>query len=70
MIQSVMTQSEAYEQGMRPLMKVTKFDSLDFEKGADFCDFVYSPKSEKIFLEVEDAEKKKRVFNLEKKPLK
>ncbi len=46
-VQSVLGQSDAYYKGLRPNMKVVKIDSLDFEKGSSFCDYLdYEPKNE------------------------
>ena len=39
-VQSVIENSKAYHAGVRPDMKVTKLDNLDFEGENNFCDYV------------------------------
>ena len=39
-VQSVNEGSTAYKKGLRPLMKVTKVDSLDFTSDNTYCDYV------------------------------
>lgn len=39
-VQSVIKESNAYAEGIRPMMKVAKIDSLDFLNGDSFCDYV------------------------------
>ncbi|OMP29966.1 aspartyl protease family protein [Mangrovimonas sp. DI 80] len=59
-ILSVIEESNAYKHGVRPNMKVLKIDSLDFENGNGFCDYVnYNPGNE-IFIQLLDSLGKKR----------
>ncbi|MCK0135584.1 aspartyl protease family protein [Arenibacter sp. S6351L] len=51
-VQSVMEKSDAYSKGIRPNMKVVKIDSLDFNNGSDFCDYVDHRLNNQIFLEL------------------
>ncbi|MCE4564554.1 aspartyl protease family protein [Maribellus sp. CM-23] len=69
-IQSVTENSPAHKKGIEPNMKVTKVDNLDFEKDHDFCDYMSYEPGDTVFLEVVDAEGKKREFRIEKAVLK
>ena len=51
-IQSVIEKTDAYSKGIRPNMKVVKIDSLDFNNGRDFCDYVDYKLNNQIFLEL------------------
>ena len=51
-IQSVIEQSDAYSQGIRPNMEVVKIDTLDFRNGSNFCDYVKHKLNNQIFLEL------------------
>ena len=53
-VQSVIEGSNAYQNGIRPNMKVMKVDNLDFENGDDFCDFVNHALGDKIFMQLTD----------------
>jgi hypothetical protein len=50
-IQSVIEGTPAYQQGIRPDMKVKKVDTLDFEQEHDFCDYVFHQVGDTIFLQ-------------------
>ena len=58
-IQSVIEESNAYENGIRPNMEVVKIDSLDFEKGSNFCDYVRYDLRNEIFMQLIDLQGKK-----------
>ena len=66
-VQSVTKGSSAYEKGLRPLLKVSKVDSLDFTGENNYCDYVnyinYNPDS--MLLTLEDG----RFFKLQKEVL-
>ncbi|MEZ4970380.1 MAG: aspartyl protease family protein [Flavobacteriaceae bacterium] len=54
-IQSVMEKSDAYYKGVRPNMRVVKIDSLDFERGNSFCDYVDHEPGDEILLGLVDS---------------
>ncbi|WP_297093444.1 aspartyl protease family protein [uncultured Draconibacterium sp.] len=58
-VQSVIEESNAYKSGIRPNMKVIKIDSLDFENGNDFCDYVEYDLKDEIYMQLIDSEGKK-----------
>jgi len=39
-VQSVIKESNAYAMGIRPMMRVAQIDSLDFNEGDSYCDYV------------------------------
>lgn len=55
-VQSVKENSAAYASGIRPNMQVLKLDNLDFENGANFCDYVNHVSADSVFLMVLNAE--------------
>ena len=63
---SVVEHSNAYNEGIRPNMKVLKVDGLDFERGNDFCDYVNSKSGDKIFLQLIDSKGDKVEFHIDK----
>lgn len=54
-IQSVIEESNAYKEGIRPNMKVLKVDTLDFENGNDFCDYVGYNLGNEIYIQLIDS---------------
>ena len=54
-VQSIVENSNAYREGVRPKMKVIKLDTLDFENGNDFCDYVSYKLGDTIFMELIDS---------------
>jgi hypothetical protein len=69
-VQSVLEKTAAHEQGIEPNMQVTKVDSLDFEKGNNFCDYAELETGGTVFLEVIDSEGNRRQFYIDKETLK
>jgi hypothetical protein len=55
-VQSVTEKSNAYKKGVRSNMKVLKIDSLDFENGSNFCDYVNHELRDNIFLQLIDSD--------------
>ena len=53
-VQSVIENSNAYNKGVRPNMKVLRIDGLNFERGNDFCDYVNHKLEDEIFLQLID----------------
>ena len=51
-VQSVMLESDAYRQGLRPKMKVLQLDTLDFTGKHTFCDYVAYTSGQEAFLRV------------------
>ena len=51
-IQSVIDDSEAYLKGIRPNMKVTRIDTLNFELENDFCDYVNHYSGDQVTIEL------------------
>lgn len=49
-VQSVIDDSPAFNNGLRPNMKVISLDSLDFERGSSFCDYIFFQAGETIKL--------------------
>ena len=68
-IQSVLKNSIAYKNGIRPNMKVAKVDTLDFENGSDFCDYVKLKPGNTVFLELVDSNGQKQQFQINKTTL-
>ncbi len=64
--QSVIENSTAYKKGVRPSMKIAKIDSLDFDNGNDFCDYVCHEPGDKIFLQSIDSTGQKLEYYFEK----
>ncbi len=62
---SVIENSNAYKEGVRHEMKVIRVDSLDFENGSDFCDYVDHEHGDTIFLQLIDSQGQIRDFNIE-----
>ena len=52
--------------GVRPGMKVTKLDHLNFEAGDDFCDYVDHLPGRNFFLEGIDEGGNKKEYRFEK----
>ena len=65
-VQSVVEPSNAVLAGIRPNMKVTKVDTLNFEEGADFCDYVFYEFGDRIFVEAVDSVGQKRQYNFDR----
>jgi len=65
-VQSVMEKSDAYSKGVRPNMKVVKIDSLDFENGNDFCDYIDIRLNNEIILELINSQGKTIKYQIEK----
>lgn len=65
-VQSVMEKSDAYSKGIRPNMKVVKIDSLDFNNGSDFCDYVDYRLNNQIFLELINSKEETIKYMIEK----
>lgn len=65
-VQSVIEQSNAYKKGVRPNMKVLEIDSLDFENGNNFCDYVNHELRDKIFLQLIDSHGQKFEYHIKK----
>lgn len=63
-IQSVLENSNAYLNGLRPHMKVLKIDTLDFKRGHNFCDCVnYISKADTMHIEIsEGADNSRRIL--------
>ena len=68
-VQSVLVNSNAYHEGVRPHMKVVKVDKLDFTRGNTFCDYANHELGETIFLELIDTTGNKREFRFERTTL-
>lgn len=67
-IQSVIDGSPAYNMGIRPFMKVLKFDSVDFSKNDDICDFLklMDNPPDTLSLEVIDSTGMVQLINIER----
>jgi hypothetical protein len=65
-IQSLVNHSTADSLGMRTHMQVVKFNGLDFEQGATFCDFFTAPKSDTLYLECRGANGQPYTYQLER----
>jgi len=65
-VQSVMEKSDAYSKGIRPNMRVVKIDSLDFNNGSDFCDYVDYRLNNQIFLELINSKEETIKYMIEK----
>ena len=65
-IQSVILNSIAYKKGIRPNMQVLRFDTLDFEKDNDFCDYVNTERGDKVFLQLIDSMGQKLEYHIKK----
>ena len=65
-VQSVIENSDAHNKGIRPNMKVLKLDTLDFEGGNDFCDYVNYESQDKIYLQLIDSLGQKRELQITK----
>jgi hypothetical protein len=63
---SVVENSNAYNEGIRPNMKVLKIDELDFESGNDFCDYVSHEPGDKMFLQLIDSTGHKIEYHIDK----
>jgi len=69
-IQSILENSNAYKNGLRPHMKVLKIDTLDFQKGHNFCDYVkYESKANSMQIEIKDGVEESRIIILNKELL-
>ncbi len=66
-VQSVIENSNAYNAGVRPNMKATKIDTLDFEKSHDFCDYIDHESMDTIFLQLIDLQGQRREYQIERK---
>ena len=57
-VSSVIVESEAYKQGIRPGMKVLKANALDFQNGHQFCDYMslLEQRPERLSLELLDEQ--------------
>lgn len=65
-VQSVIEESAAYKNGVRPNMKVAKIDSLDFEHKNDFCDYVGYNLGNEIYIQLIDPQGNKTDYYFEK----
>lgn len=65
-IQSVIENSDAYNKGIRPNMKVVSIDSLNFVKGSNFCDYVDHELKDEILLEIIDSKGQRIAYQIEK----
>ncbi len=65
-VQSVIEESNAYKIGIRSNMKVIKIDSLDFENGNDFCDYVEYDLKDEIFIQLTDSKGEKQDYYFKK----
>lgn len=65
-VQSVLENSNAYNQGIRPSMKAVKLDGLDFESRNDFCDYISHESGDTIFLQVIDSTGHKKDYYIER----
>jgi hypothetical protein len=65
-IQSVMEKSDAYYKGLRPNMKIFKIDSLDFERGSSFCDYVDHELKDEILLGLINLKGQRIEYQIEK----
>lgn len=65
-IQSVMEKSDAYYKGIRPNMKIFKIDSLDFERGSSFCDYVDHELKDEILLGLINSKGQRIEYQIEK----
>ena len=69
-MQSVIEYSKAYDAGVRPLMKVLKLNNMDFENGADYCDYIAYESSEELYLEVLNTHGEKQLLKFRKTQIK
>lgn len=65
-IQSVIENSNAYNQGIRPNMKVLKINNLDFTNGNDFCDYVSQEFGNETYLQILNSNNKKIDYTIKK----
>ena len=65
-VQSVMEKSDAYYKGIRPNMKIFKIDSLDFERGSSFCDYVDHELKDEILLGLINSKGQRIEYQIEK----
>ncbi|MCB0497048.1 MAG: aspartyl protease family protein [Cyclobacteriaceae bacterium] len=68
-IQSVIENSIAFKKGIKPNMKVTKVDGLDFENGSSFCDYFQNEFGPTIRIELIDFNGDRKEFIIEKTSL-
>ncbi|WP_372934748.1 aspartyl protease family protein [Mariniphaga sediminis] len=68
-IRSVIENSPAYKKGIRPNMQVVKINTLDFENGHDFCDYVNLEIEDTIFLEFIDLKGQRQEIHIDKATL-
>ena len=69
-VQSVVENSNAYNIGVRPLMKVLKLNNMDFENGANYCDYIAYESSEELYLEVLNTHGEKQLLKFRKTQIK
>ncbi len=71
-INSVTENSKAFEEGILTNMKVAKIDSLNFELGNDFCDYVdfMQDPPEVLYIQLIDSVGEKVDFNIQRTDLK
>ena len=65
-IQSVIENTLASQKGIKPNMKVTKVDMLDFENGSSFCDYVRYTPGAAVRLELIDLNGARQEFTIAK----
>ncbi len=65
-VQSVIEKLDAYNKGIRPNMEVVKIDSMDFNNGSGFCDYVNHRLNNQIFLELINSKRKTLKYQIEK----
>ncbi len=61
-VQSIVLKSNAYNEGVRPNMRVIKLDGLDFENGNNFCDYVDHKLSLRILMELSDSIGSRKIY--------
>ncbi|WP_103072165.1 retropepsin-like aspartic protease [Aquimarina sediminis] len=69
-VQSVIEESDAFKNGIRPNMKVVKIDRLDFQNGNDYCDYVRYNLRNEIFIQSIDSQEKRLDYYFKKTFLK
>lgn len=64
-VQSVVRQSDAFEKGVRPYMKVHGLDDLNFDGPNDFCDYIQHKLNDHIALELTDSSGSRKTYHFE-----
>ena len=68
-IQSVLEDSDAFRQGIKPLMKVVQLEELDFENGGTYCEYIGIDLGNEFTLVLEDENHQRKEYTLQKKEL-